>query len=200
MFGNDHFASVKESFADQFEQTDQGMLVYRKNQKGPAIRVTPEEFDRFTDDYARRIRYSSWGMVGSLLVFIGIVIGWTVLTNSDLPQFIMYVGMGAIAGASVAYMMHARGAPARELEARTPIAGERSKGEMRAVMLRKISYGQLAGTAAASFVIVLGPVSKHGLSGWNRLWLLFPAAVVAATGIQAFRKWRFEREHPNDVY
>ena len=36
------------------------------------------------------------------------------------------------------------------------------------------------------------------LHGWGRLWLVFGAALVLLAGIQAFRKWRFERENGDD--
>jgi hypothetical protein len=35
--------------------------------------------------------------------------------------------------------------------------------------------------------------------GWGRLCFVFGAAIILLAAVQAFRKWRFELDHPNDI-
>jgi hypothetical protein len=192
-FGADNWAESRQFFADQFEPDGDGYL-YRRSQKGAPIHVSAEERQRFIDDYARRLRYSMWGIVGGLMVVIALSLWWTLSTASELPDAAMYVAIGAVAVACVAYAMWIRGAPARELARRTPVGRERTPEEMRRVLLARTTYGHLAALAltAAIFPFTLRS-QQHLLHGWSRLWLGFSAIVIMLAAVAAFRKWRMER-------
>ena len=196
MYGNDSWQRLRENFADQFEPYGEGEYLYRRNQRGAPIEVTAEERKRFMVQYARRLRYNMWGMVAALIVFMGAVVWWSVARNSDLLDTVLYIGLGLITAVAIANMYWIRGAPARELERRSPVGRERSRDEVRELFFKKLSYGQLAGAAFAGVILVVSRAGKEDLlSGWHRLWLVFAVLIVLAAGVQAFRKWRFERQN-----
>lgn len=199
MFGmKDHWANSKRLFEEQFEPEGSDFL-YRRSLKGSPIRVTQRERQHFIDDYARRLRFTTWGLFTSLIVFTGAVVSWTVATGADLPDIAMYIGIGAIALVSVAYSIWVHGAPARELARRTPVGRERSRAEMRRLTLKRMTYGQLATAAFAAAVLPFTLRSHPDLfHGWSRLWLVFSAAIILLAAVQAVRKWRFETRNGSD--
>ena len=196
--GKDHWAQSRQIFEDQFELSGQDYL-YRRWQKGPPILVTAAERRCFIEDYGRRLRYSNWGIFGGLLLFSALVVGWTVQSGSDFPDIPIYFGISVIAVAGIAYILRAGTAPARELGRRAVLGPARSRVEMRRVMLSKMTYGQLATTSFAGAIL---PFILRGdqdvFSGWGRLWLLFSGLIILLAIVQAFRKWRFDRENKSD--
>lgn len=191
---NDSWAAARQSFADQFEREASG-FTYRRSQEGPAIRVSTEEYSRFIDEFDRSVRRTNWMIYIGLTLVFGGIIGFSLLRGSDLSQGAILVGIGLVMIPYFAYYRWAWAAPARELAGRTPIAGERSSEEIRRIRFQRMTYGQLAGAAFAGLVIpLIGSSRQDVFSGWNRLWLVFGGAVVLLATIQAFRKWRFERE------
>ena len=191
---------MRESFEAQFEAAGEGAFLYRRNQKSEPVPVTADERARFVHQYVRRIWFILWGMMAALPAFVALLIWRTVATNSDLPEVTMYVGIGAIAVVSIGLMYWIRGAPARELEGRTPVGRERSKDEMQAILFRKLSYGQLASVAVMGAILPFTLRSHPDVfHGWGRLWLLFGGAVIALAADQALRKWRFESEERDDL-
>jgi MFS family permease len=201
MYNNGSWQQLRENFADQFEPLGEDKYLYRRNQKSAPIEVTAVERARFIDQYGRRLRYSMWSMVAGLIVFMGAVVWWTVARNSDLPDLVLYIGIGLITTIAIGYLYWIRGAPARELERRGPVGRERSRDEMRALFFKKMGYGQLAGAAFAGLVLAFSRAGKEDLfHGWHRLWLVLAALLVLAAGVQAFRKWRFERENGDQPF
>jgi uncharacterized membrane protein YfcA len=199
----DSVQQMRDNFEAQFEAAGENRYVYRLNQKREPIPVTAEERDRFIRQYVRRIWFVLSGMVGVLLAFLGLIIWRTFATNSELSDVQLYIGIGVISVVAICLMYWVRGAPARELEGRTPVGRERSTDEMRAIFFRKISYGQLAGVAGFGvifpFMLAFGRSPIDVFHGWGRLWFVLSAAFVLLAAVQAFRKWRFELDHPNDV-
>lgn len=191
---------MRESFEAQFEVSGENRYLYRRNQKGEPIPVTSGERDRFIRQYVRRIWFILGSMMAVLVAFIGVVIWRAAVTNSEIPDIAIYVGIGAITVAAIGLMYWVRGAPARGLEGRSPVGRERTTEEVRAILFKKISYGQLAGVAVMGAILPFTLRSHPDLfHGWGRLWLVFGAAIVLVAAVQAFRKWRFEAEHPNDL-
>ena len=74
---------------------------------------------------------------------------------------------------------------------------------MREMMFHKMTYGQLAVAAAfgplVPFMMGFGRHPIDVLHGWGRLWLVVGAGVTVFAAVQAFRKWRFEIDRPNDI-
>lgn len=194
MFGNSHFARVRELFSDQFEPDGAGFL-YRKSMKGAAIRVTEGERDAFISAFNRRLRYAAWSIVPATLLLIGLLVVLVPDVDSPTAQVAMYVGLALILAPFLLAYYWAWNAPSRELE-RRPLASEaRSRDEVRQLMFAKMTYGQL-GLAAAGGVLLVWKVSaKHDVfHGWGVLWLVFASLLIAVAAIQACRKWLFERE------
>jgi hypothetical protein len=190
---------MRESFEAQFEANGDSGYLYRQNQKGEPIPVTAEERGQFIRQFSRRIGMIMAGLVLGLLVFWGLLIWRTIANGQDLPRMVMNAGTVVIAAVAVALMYWVRSAPARALEGRASIGRERSREEMRAIFFRRVSYGQLAGAGGAGIIIVATRAANENLFvGWHRAWLLLGAGLVLLSAVQAFRKWRFESEHPTD--
>jgi tetratricopeptide (TPR) repeat protein len=191
----DAWDRARQAFADQFEQDGSG-FVYRRSQKGEAIRVSAEEHDRFIGEFNSNLRRANWIIYVGLTLVLGGIIALSLLSGSDLSEAAIFIGIGAVMIPYVAYYRWAWAAPARELAGRTPIAVERSPEEARRLQFQRVSYGQLAGAAFAGLVIpFIGSSGDDVFSGWNRLWLVFGGALVLMAAVQAFRKWRSERDN-----
>jgi hypothetical protein len=196
MFGvkNDSWARIRRLFADQFEPDGDG-FIYRRSQKGEAIRVTSAEHQGFIDQFNRQVRYANWSIYIGVFLALGAAVLVSVLSRSDSADPVIYF---CIALGTVPYFIlyyRAWAAPARELEGRMPIAGALSTEEVRRLTFGRISYGKLAAVAAGGIVLPFFGSNRHDVfSGWNRLWLVLGAALVLLAAVQAFRKWRFEAE------
>lgn len=185
---------IGEAFADQFEQ-DGASFVYRRSQRGEAIRVSAEEHIRFVEEFERNVRRAKWIIYLGLTVVLGGLLILSLIRGSDLSQLAIFIGIGLVMIPYVAYYRWAWAAPARELATRTPIAGERSPDEIRRLTLQRLTYRQLAATALGGLIIPFIGSSRQDLfSGWNRLWLVFGGAIICLAAVQAFRKWRWEQE------
>jgi Flp pilus assembly protein TadD len=195
MSRTDNWGSVRQSFADQFEPDGTG-FIYRRSQKGEAIRVSADERSRFIDEFDSNVRRAKWIIYVGLTVVLGGIILFSLLRGSDLSRLAMVAGFGIAMVPYFAFYRWAWLAPTRELEGRTPVAGERSPEEVRRLKFRRITYVQLATAAMAALAFPFMVSSKHEniFSGWNRLWLLFGGALLLFVAVQAFRKWQFEQE------
>lgn len=189
--------AARQSFADQFEQ-DGRAFVYRRSQKGEAIRVTTEERQNFIDGFDRNLWRAMFVMVACMVLIIGGMIVVGALKGWDPPEGVIVAG---IVAACIPYFVCYRwawGAPSRALEGRTPIAGARSRDEVRWLTFQKMTYGNLAVAAAGGLVFpFIGSRQGSVFSGWGRLWLAAGAVLILLAGVQAFRKWRFEQDNPD---
>ena len=196
MFGStaDNRDRVRQAFAEQFEPDHTG-YVYRRSQKGEAIRVSTDERRRFIDEFDRRIRRARWIIYIGLTLAVGAPMLWSLQHDAELTQPAIFAGLGAAMICYFSYHYRAWTAPARELAGRTPIARERSPEEVRRLRFQRLTYRQLVGAAFAGLVIPFLGASPHDLfSGWNRLWLAFGAVITLVAAVQAFRKWRFKQD------
>jgi hypothetical protein len=184
-------------FEAQFEEDGTGGYLYRRNAREKPIPVGADERRRFIDRYAARI-FPLWG--GMLCAALGafFYFYWPVIRSSThSPSVIFsdpyfYAGSAAIILPTYALMRWLQGAPARALKNRDPVGQERTGDEMRALRFRSMSYPQLALIA-----LVGGGSYTYITDGhWDRRWMFVPPLVVLVTAVQAFRKWRFERLHP----
>jgi len=197
----DSWAQVRQTFAKQFER-DGSNFIYRRSQKGEAIRVSPDERNKFIEEFDRNVRRAKWIIYVGLSLILGGIIAFSLFRPTDLSQGVIIIAIGLAMIPYFAFYRWAWTAPARELGGRTPIAGERPSDEVRRIRFQDMTYGQLAGAAFGGVMIpFIGSSGQNVLSGWNRLWLVFGGAVVLLAAVQAFRKWRFEQEdsHRNVV-
>ena len=191
----DNWGRVRQSFADQFEP-DGTSFIYRRSQKGEALRVSSDERARFVDDFNRNVRLAKWIIYIGMTVVLGGIVAFSVLRGSDLSQLAIFAGLGAVMIPYFAYYRWAWTAPARELSGRTPVAGERSPEEVQRLKFQRVSYSQLgiAAMAALAFPFIGSSQHEDIFFGWNRLWLVSGAALLLFVAVQAFRKWRIEQE------
>jgi hypothetical protein len=193
-FGKDAWAQARQLFADQFE-SDGENFIYRKSLKGPPIRVTSAERETYIDRFNRSLRYSSWGVGLGTLVVLASAVWMSVQSGSDPSDAYVYIGLGALVAVYLVYYFWAWGAPARELARRPALGDARSRAEVRRLMFLRLSYGKLATAAFGGIFLVFSISGRQDVfSGWGRLWLLFAGGLIPLAGIQAFRKWRFEKQ------
>jgi hypothetical protein len=186
-----HFDRVRQAFADQFEPDAQG-FVYRKYMKAAPIQVSVVERDRYINAFNRFTKYSAWG-IGGGTVILGLSLAFYATTAGiDLPETVLYYGLGAIFVAFMAGYYWSWNLPARELRGRGTSGEARSRAEIRQRFLEKLTYGQIAASACAgAFLLLKINGTGNMLSGWHILWTGLAAALFTACAIQAFRKWRF---------
>lgn len=193
MFSNPHFDRVRQMFADQFEPDGSGFL-YRKGMKGPAIRVSEAERDEFIAVFNKRLRYSMWSIVPATVILILLLVWLVPDVDSTAGHVAMWIGIAAILAPFMAGYYWAWTAPARDLVRRPQEGAALSEEEVRHLKFSKMTYGQL-GFAVLAAVALVWKVSADTdvLHGWGMLWLIFAGLLIAGAGIQAFRKWHYER-------
>jgi hypothetical protein len=193
MSANHHLERVRQSFADQFEPEGTAFL-YRKSMKGAPILVTEAERDRFISDFNRRQRRSMWAIPFATFAFIGLLTIFTHQAGEAAEQLVFWAGLTFLITGCTAPMLWAWNAPARELRLRSPAGEARSRREVRQLMFAKMTYGQLGVAAIGAVFMVLRVSAKNDvLHGWGRLWLVAAVGLIALAGVQAVRKWKYER-------
>lgn len=190
MFGNSHFARVREIFADQFEQDANGFR-YRKGMKGAAYRVSEAERDEFVAKFNKRLRYSSWAIAPATIVLI-VLLAWLIPdSDSELAKGAIWGGVAAILIPFMAIYYWAWNAPARELQRRTPESAALTREEARSLAFSKITYGQLGLAAVFGVGLVwMKSVDEDVFHGWGMIWLVSGVGLVELSVVQAIRKWR----------
>ena len=190
MFG-DRYKVIRQSFAEQFEPDGEAFL-YRRDQKGPAIRVNADEHSEFIADFDRAVRNSMWGTVGgTILLLVGGAFLWP---RALEHEWTLYVGLVALVTLLVGYQMWARYAPARALRYRVMSSPALDKDEARRKALGKLSYGQLAiGALAVPFMLWNASRAWDIQHGWGRLWIVAGVALFVLIAVQAVRKWWYAR-------
>jgi Flp pilus assembly protein TadD len=192
--GGGSWDSVRQSFADQFEQDGSG-FVYRRSQKGEAFRVSADERSRFIEQFDRDLRRARWMIYLGITFALGAVVLFSVLRGSQFPEAAAVAAFIVGMAPYFVYFRRAWAAPARELAGRTPIARELSSDEVRELKFRKITYGNLAAAAFGGLAVAFfGSRSSDLHSPWIWLWVAPGAALVLFAAVQAFRKWRFDQE------
>jgi len=134
-------------------------------------------------------------LIVSVIAFVvyGIQSGADISKNDGSLDWIFVAGMLSIAAVFIEARMWAWQAPSRELRGRGTEGVARTRAETRRIMLRKTRYGQLiAGVGFVAVGLFRLSVKTDLFSGWNRLWLVFAAAVVIMAAASAYLKWRFE--------
>ena len=194
MFGNSHFDRMRQTFQDQFS-TDSNGFIYRKNQKGVPIRVSEFERDDCVTTFNKRIRYATWSIFPATVILILLLVWLIPDTNSPIASVAIWVGIAAILVPFMAIFYWAWNAPARDLQHRTPAGAALTKEEARTLAFSKITYGRLAIAAAMGVGLVWKMSAKMDVfHGGGVVWLVFGGFLIAFAGIQAIRKWRFNRQ------
>lgn len=193
MFSNPHLDRLRQTFAEQFEP-DGGSFLYRKSMKGAPIRVSVDERDRFIASFNRWLRYSAWSILPATLILIGLLVWLIPDVESTAGHVATYAGIALILVPFLAGYYWAWNAPARELERRPQEGSARSRDEVRQLIFSKMTYGQLGFAVLAGLALVWkASADTDVFHGWGVLWLIFAGLLIVIAGIQALRKWRYER-------
>jgi hypothetical protein len=158
---------------------------------GPPIQVSATERDRFIANFDKFVRWSKWLIVAGTVLLMVSVVSYSVSTNTPVSNIAIYGGLGVLLPAYLGAYYWARNLPSRELRGRAVIGEPRSRVEMQRLLLGKISYARLAGTAAiAALFAIRAGWYDHFQSMWDRGWIVFAVVTIALSGWQALRKWR----------
>ncbi len=186
----DHLVAL---FEEQFAP-DGADFIYRKDQKGPAFRISAAERDAMVGAFRRQYRRLFWACLVAAVVAIVLVALLAGDPNSSAGRLGLYGSMVAIVIALLAGICWIREQPARMLDRKPQVAGPLDREAVRQLNFSKITYGQLA------LVLPLAPLlwweiwqMTDPLHGWGLLGTGFTIGLVLLAAVQAFRKWRFER-------
>ena len=197
---------LARSFESQFEEDGNGGYVYRLRGSGRPIPVGAGERRRFIEQYASRMLILWVTMAAAFHLFM-LTFYWGVMTTPSkvLPSEVifrdpfLYEGLILIV-LPVSTLMYWLGeAPARALKDRASIGPEPTRDEKRAIAFRKITYVRLALVAMLSLYWPIASPRHNFLQHRDDPWNLVSALVVLVVIAQGFRKWRFERRHPDII-
>jgi hypothetical protein len=194
---------MQQRFERQFEATDHGNYLYRCYFKGAAIPVTAGERDAFTEEYVLRLYVILSAMVLALAILLGVLVMRTGTGSmSQVPPAQIFAGMVAISIVATGWMEWVFRAPARALRGRKPVDFGLSKEAARAAAFKRMSYGRLTVLWFFGAVTAFMRRDNGGPGGYSwgpggHGWQILGELLMLVAAVQAFRKWRFERAHPN---
>ena len=185
-------------FERQFDE-EHGQLVYRRYGKGPAYRVTISQRDELIEGYIRDYRKNHLLMIALLIIVMGGLALGLVLAEADPESTIYWLALIIpilfIASWFVWANHLAVTRPARVFARDVPIAPQLSSTQARRKSLSEISYGMLALSPMFGLLIVFLMSDEFNVwAGWGRSIWAVPIAFTALAAVQAFRKWRIDRE------
>ncbi|WP_295637141.1 hypothetical protein [Novosphingobium sp.] len=198
MFRNSDLDRIRETFADQFANDPNG-IVYRKGQKGAPFRISERERDEFISTFDRRIRFAWWSIIPATVAMILLMVWLIPDSHSVAADIAVWAGIGAILLPFMSVFRWAWNAPSHELQRRAPEGVAFSKAEARAFAFSKIAYSQLAIAAIIGAGLIWRKSEETDVfHGWGMVWLICGGALIGLSGIQAIRKFRFNRSHSGD--
>jgi len=187
---NRHFDKAITSFTQQFELEGETYL-YRRGLKGAPIPVSASERDGFIADYSRHLRRLTWGFAGVAMVAIMILSFLTTADGREIGDVWLY---GLIVLATIPFLIvHHRiwNAPTRQIGRRMAVGKERSRSEVKRIMLAQVSWVQLSAAVVFVPVVMISLAGDRNIwHGGGRLWLVFVGMVELALLYQMFRKWQ----------
>jgi hypothetical protein len=186
-------ANLRKLFADQFEP-DGDHFLYRRNSRDAPVRVTGAEREAFIADFNRAWRRMMVGLMAALMVVAAGFVAFDLETHRDPPEPALTIAIVALILVMLVFHRRAWNAPARALERRPERGRERSRGEMRRLMMERMTWRTLAGMTLVLPVAALQwqDAAAEG-SAMRYFWLAFFVAMAAMLPVLAWRKWRLGR-------
>lgn len=177
------------AMAAQFQRDGKGGWLYRKDQVGAPIPTTREERNR-------HVRRYGWITLAALPLFMGLVIGLSMIVAGLVPSpsdNVGAVGGIVLGGGSMLltylYLKWFSHAPAREFADRAPVGEARSRKQAFGRQVAQRSYWKMAGMTL--FLMAGGVYAlRDRPESW---WLPIGLPLVIALAL-AWRKWSIERE------
>jgi hypothetical protein len=189
-----HLARVKQAFAAQFTPDHDGHI-YRRGQRGPGIRVTAAERDRFVETFDRGVIRLAWSMVlaatlllGSLALF-SIELPWPLSGHEEAAATLLLVASFMLAWWWI------RNAPVRALERRATIDQGVPGVTYRRAMLVAMPWSIPVIAALFQVALVVRVACFEPDSFGRQQWSYYAVAAVGLTGMAviAWFKWRASR-------
>jgi hypothetical protein len=195
MFSTQVLAPARKAFTDQFESN--GMdFTYRKDMKGAPIKISAAEREKFITKYDKVTKRGYWFMTAALLMYLLLLVTYSVWANINVPTTAVWLGIIAFAGIAFAGLKWAKSIPDKAIVGRIPVGEARSRDEIRRLIFSRMTYWQMAfAVAIAAWWALRTGWRDHFQSATDWLWLAFASAIVVAAAIQSFRKWHFESTH-----
>lgn len=192
MFGSAN-AAAREAFDAQFEEVAGG-VDFRPGGIGEPYRLTLAEWAEAQAAFDRTMRWLPWVMMAATFVLIGLMAWFSLDTDIPIEPATLAILAVVMGGYILAYR-RAMHAPARLYAGRQVPGDARSKAEVRAGQLRKMSWAQIGGGGIA-FVVLMGLQLQDEDPGSIafQTWLLFGIAGLAVMLTTVIRKLRLPPE------
>jgi hypothetical protein len=194
VFADVHLARVKQAFAAQFTPDRDGHI-YRRGQRGPGIRVTAAERDRFIETFNRGVIRLAWSMVLAATLLLGSL----ALFSIELPWPLSGHEEGVATLLLLASFMLAwwwiRNAPVRALERRATIDQGVAGADYRRAMLVAMPWSipVIAALFQIGLIVRVAVFEPDPLG--RQQWSYYAVAAVGLAGmaVVAWFKWRASR-------
>lgn len=194
MFADVHLARGKQAFAAQFT-ADRDGHIYRQGQRGPGIRVTAAERDRFVETFDRGVIRLAWSMVLAAILLLGSLSLFAIELPWPLSGHEEGVGIIALMAAFMLAWWWIRNAPMRALDRRAPIDQGVPGAAYRRAMLVAMPWS-IPVIAALFQVALIVRVAVFEPDPFGRQqWGYYAMAIVGLAGMAviAWIKWRASR-------
>jgi hypothetical protein len=195
MFKSGQIEYFRSSFAEQFEADGDGYL-YRKFRKGAPVRVTARERNDFVATFERRYKSAYLTMVIGLFILMVAMVTIAFAAGYDLEKYVVYSVLTC--WSSLFLFAHYRiwNAPARALGRRPKLGGERSRAEMRNIMIAEESYLKFVGLLVLFLMLLLNLATQSEPLGYFDMALMtLYIVMIPITAWLILRKWRFDRRN-----
>ena len=194
MFVDVHLARVKQAFAAQFTPDRDGHI-YRRGQRGPGIRVTAAERDRFVENFDRGVIRLAWCLVLAATLLLGALALFSIELPWPLSGHEEGVAMILLIASFMLAWWWIRNAPVRALERRATIDQGVPGTDYRRAMLVAMPWS-IPVIAALFQVALIVRVAVFEPDPFGRQqWSYYAVAAVGLTGMAviAWVKWRASR-------
>jgi hypothetical protein len=191
-----------DRFYAQFEW-DGANAIYRRNQVGPAYRVTNDEYHRFVEDHDRRRKWINWASLLAGLILLAVVSfvppfsTFPMESPTRVVLFSIALLLPLLSWSSARRWL--RLVPARALSDRSPVAAALSKDERSSVWASNRPWPTLFGQAFVMGLMILNQtvLTLHP-PAWDNpgTWMaIVGTALLLDIFAQMLRKRRIDRRH-----
>jgi hypothetical protein len=194
VFTDVHLARVKQAFAAQFMPERDG-YIYRRGQRGPAIRVTTAEREAFVATFDRAIGRFGWSIVLATIVVLGALEILPVVLPGPLRGYEESVATALLVASFMLAWWWIRNAPARALERRAQLDQGVSGADFRRAALLAMPWSLPVIAALFQIVLIVRVAVFEPDPFGPQQWSYYAVAAVGLTAMAviAWFKWRARR-------
>ena len=180
---------TQDMFRAQFEQAD-GCILFRYGRRSPPVVVTVQEMEESITNYRRRARLvTNAGVIVMIAAILGLQFAGDFL---DRDGAVWLLVLGCTIPYSIAFK-RAWKSSTSQFKRRTPVGVERSRGEVRKMMLSDWGWTRTAILPVLGLALVACWVANWPpatIEAW--LWFGFGVIFLAIGLFNAAVKWRIE--------